>query len=80
MSGKTRSDPYADFTLGHLGYWTDGGSYYYHNKGSYASEQAALLAVLADYKERLIPVRYFQLDDCPDTRNPPVACVPMRRF
>ena len=94
MSGKSRTDPYDDFTLGHLGYWTDGGSYYYHNKGRYASEQAALLATKADYKvsdslshtrthahthtlthirshslsfflykERRIPVRYYQWDD-----------------
>ena len=63
MSGKSRTDPYEDFTLGHLGYWTDGGSYYYHNKGQYTSEQAALLATKADYKERDIPVRYYQWDD-----------------
>jgi hypothetical protein len=63
MSGKRRSDPYDDFTLATLGYWTDGGSFYYHNKGDYPSEEAALLAVKADYKARSIPVRYFQWDD-----------------
>lgn len=63
MSGKSRTDPCDDFTLGHLGYWTDGGSYYYHNKGEYASEQAALLATKADYRKRDIPVRYYQWDD-----------------
>ena len=76
---KSRPDPAAgdSFSLGHLGFWTDNGSPYYHRNASYAltaglggcnealncTLQDALLAVKADAAARAIPLRYMQWDD-----------------
>eukprot|EP00041_Stephanoeca_diplocostata_P000680 m.16150 g.16150 ORF g.16150 m.16150 type:complete len:887 (-) comp10906_c0_seq3:429-3089(-) len=63
VSGKPRTDPYDDFVLSHLGYWTDNGAYYYHEHGDFPNAEEALKAVHADLLGRSIPVRYFQWDD-----------------
>jgi hypothetical protein len=69
-SGKARGNADArsskDFTLSHLGYWTDRGSYYYGRADQRHpgwTMQDSLLAVQADLKAKAIPVQYFQLDD-----------------
>lgn len=65
MGNKTRTDPYQDFVLSHLGYWTDNGAYYYHldTIPHYNNQEEALKGVKADLIQRQIPVRYFQWDD-----------------
>ena len=79
IGNKTRPNVEAgdSFVLGHLGFWTDNGSPYYHRNTSYGltsgleacnarlncTLQDALLAVKADAEAREIPLRYFQWDD-----------------
>ena len=64
-SGKPRPDPYDDFVLGHLGYWTDNGAFYdsSNNHSGYPNHQAAILALKDRWSEQKIPFRYVQMDD-----------------
>jgi hypothetical protein len=64
-SGKPRPDPYDDFVLGHLGYWTDNGAFYdsSNNHSGYPNHQAAILALKDRWTEQKIPFRYVQMDD-----------------
>jgi hypothetical protein len=62
-SGKARVDPYSDFILSHLGYWTDAGAFHYQDPSPYLNYETAMLAVKKDAAAREIPFRYFQFDD-----------------
>ena len=62
-AGKPRTNPYSDFILSHLGYWTDAGAYHYQNPAPFSNYQEAMLAVKDDALTRGIPFRYFQFDD-----------------
>eukprot|EP00755_Sulcionema_specki_P019009 Sspe_Gene.68324::Locus_40308_Transcript_1_1_Confidence_1.000_Length_1877::g.68324::m.68324 len=62
-TGKQRVNPYDDFVLSNLGYWTDHGGYYYRNKRNYSNLEEALKAVKADAMAQNIPIQYFQWDD-----------------
>jgi hypothetical protein len=50
---KKRIDPYSDFVLSHLGFWTDHGAYYYHNHDNFSNAEVALQDVV-----RLAKVRF----------------------
>lgn len=63
IGGKPRTNPYNDFVLAHLGYWTDNGAYYYHNHYGFKNAEEALLAVKAGLEARSIPIHYVQWDD-----------------
>jgi hypothetical protein len=64
VSGKQRTDPYSDFVLAHLGYWTDNGAYYYMGvHTNYSNSEEALKAVKSDLAKRRIPIRCMQWDD-----------------
>jgi hypothetical protein len=63
---KERSRVYDDFSLSHLGYWTDNGAYHYNGAKEddrYPTMEEALLGVKDGMKEKGIPIRYIQWDD-----------------
>mmetsp|Transcript_435 Transcript_435/g.476 ORF Transcript_435/g.476 Transcript_435/m.476 type:complete len:801 (+) Transcript_435:113-2515(+) len=61
---KKRTDPYKDFALSHVGFWTDNGAYYYTGiHTNFSNPEAMLRGAKADFEKRDIPVRYFQWDD-----------------
>jgi hypothetical protein len=64
-SGKPRPDPYDDFVLAHLGYWTDNGAFYdsTNNHSRFSNHQEAIQALKQRWTEERIPFRYVQLDD-----------------
>ena len=59
-SGKPRPDPYDDFVLAHLGYWTDNGAFYDsgNNHSGFSNHQEAILALKQRWTEQKIPFRY----------------------
>ena len=61
--GKTRVDPYNDFALSYVGFWTDNGAYYYHHHDNYSTAEAALKDVLRQAEAQHVPLRYMQWDD-----------------
>jgi hypothetical protein len=63
LAGKKRPGNEADVTLKYYGYWTDNGAfYYYKNYDPKLGYAGTLKAVIAQYREERIPVRYLQLD------------------
>lgn len=59
--GKKRSDPYKDFVLSHLGYWTDNGAFLGSsnpNHGGFANYEEALKAMKHEWSRLAIPFRY----------------------
>lgn len=62
--GKSRPNVYDDFSLSHLGYWTDNGAYHYTGAHvNYENMQDALLDVKRTMRIAKIPIRYIQWDD-----------------
>ena len=63
--GKQRADPYGDFVLSHLGYWTDNGAFYgsANDRPGFANHEEALKAMKAEWTRLGIPFRYAQWDD-----------------
>lgn len=59
---KKRQPPTADIILSYLGYWTDKGTYYYNNTGSFKNYEECLLAIKEQALRQGIPYRYLQLD------------------
>jgi len=62
---KNRTNVYDDFTLAHLGYWTDNGAYHYNGakEDQYKTMEASLLGVKEGMEKKKIPIRYIQWDD-----------------
>jgi len=62
---KERSNVYDDFSLAHLGYWTDNGAYHYNGakESRYNNIEEALLGVKDGMKKRGIPIQNVQWDD-----------------
>jgi hypothetical protein len=84
LSGKPRTDAYADFVLSHLGHWNDYGGYYYHTTTGFPNHEEAMLAVQARAKNLSIPLRYFQWGEavavrCDAPNQRPIAHSPSRR-
>ncbi|XP_071096504.1 uncharacterized protein [Haliotis cracherodii] len=52
----------ADFTLNYLGYWTDGGAFYYYNTEKNKNYEQTILDVRAEVEKNKIPYRYVQYD------------------
>jgi hypothetical protein len=43
LGGKSRIDPYDDFVLGHLGYWTDNGEGAHRTHATFHAEQQSFM-------------------------------------
>jgi len=61
-TGKVRSTPSADFSIAHLGYWTDNGAYYYYWTEDNSTYEETMLLIKQYYEEEGVPIRYYQLD------------------
>ncbi|XP_071111597.1 uncharacterized protein [Haliotis cracherodii] len=60
--GKDNAYRQSDLTLNYVGYWTDGGAYYYYNEEPGKNYEETILDV-RDYAHRTsIPYRYVQFD------------------
>jgi hypothetical protein len=85
IQGRSRPSNEADDSLRYLGYWTDGGAYYYRNFDPQLGYPGTLLAEISHLRSSGIPVRYLQLDswwypkgdvgpdNMPSTPQPPGA-------
>lgn len=62
LSGKTRPGNESDVILKDYGYWTDNGAVYYYRFDPKLGYTGTLKAVLQNYRDEKIPVRYLQLD------------------
>ena len=62
IQGRSRPSNEADDSLRYLGYWTDGGAYYYRNFDPQLGYDGTLLAEIRHLHSSGIPVRYLQLD------------------
>lgn len=62
LGGKTRPGNESDATLKYFGYWTDNGAAYYYRFDPKLGYAGTLEAVIKQYREEKIPVRYLQLD------------------
>ena len=62
IQGRSRPSNEADDSLRYLGYWTDGGAYYYRNFDPQLGYDGTLLAEIKHLHSSGIPVRYLQLD------------------
>jgi hypothetical protein len=62
LGGKTRPGNESDTTLKYFGYWTDNGAAYYYRFDPKLGYAGTLQAVIRQYREEKIPVRYLQLD------------------
>ncbi|KAL4218854.1 hypothetical protein ACF0H5_021442 [Mactra antiquata] len=60
--GKTLTEQKKDFTITHLGYWTDNGAYYYYNTETGETYEQTMYDV-KNYADKVkIPFRYIQYD------------------
>ncbi len=64
-SGKIHINPYSDFVLSHLGYWTDNGAFYdsTQKKLSFDNYEDVILALKDEWRKHELPFRYVQWDD-----------------
>jgi hypothetical protein len=62
IQDRSRPSNEADDSLRYLGYWTDGGAYYYRNFDPKLGYDGTLMAVIRHLHSSGIPVRYLQLD------------------
>lgn len=62
IQGRSLPSNEADDSLRYLGYWTDGGAYYYRNFDPKLGYDGTLLAEIRHLHSSGIPVRYLQLD------------------
>ena len=62
LEGAKRPGNEADTTLKYLGYWTDNGAAYYYNYNMRMGYAGTLQALVKQYQEEQIPIRYLQLD------------------
>ncbi len=62
LGGKSRASENSDPSLNYLGYWTDNGAYYYYKPESDKTFADTFIDLAADFRQRAIPVRYYQLD------------------
>ena len=62
---KQRADPYDDFVLSHLGYWTDNGAFLggSNDHNGFKTHEEALKATKEEWTRLGIPFRYVQWDD-----------------
>ena len=70
--GKQRADPYDDFVLSHLGYWTDNGAFYgsANDRPGFANHEEALKTMKKEWTRLGIPFR------CANARQPRVVFRP----
>ena len=62
LQGKSRPASDADAGLKYLGYWTDNGTFYYYHYDPSLGYGGTMLALAKYFRDRQIPVKYFQLD------------------
>ncbi|XP_046547192.1 uncharacterized protein LOC124257216 [Haliotis rubra] len=60
--GKDNAYRQSDLTLNYVGYWTDGGAYYYYNTEPGKNYEETILDVRAYVNRTGIPYRYVQFD------------------
>ena len=62
LAGKKRPANDADFSLRHIGYWTDHGGHYYYRFEETLGYIGTLLKVRDQFRDMNIPLGYVQLD------------------
>ncbi|XP_071835064.1 uncharacterized protein [Apostichopus japonicus] len=51
-----------DVTLNYIGYWTDGGAFYYYNTEPNKTYEQTMIDVKAEADRLFVPYKYYQLD------------------
>ncbi|MHA1649304.1 MAG: hypothetical protein ACTSYB_03840 [Candidatus Helarchaeota archaeon] len=55
-------NPYDDYIVANLGFWTDNGAYYYYRKEKGMTYEQTVVLACNLFHQRAIPFKYFQLD------------------